>query len=228
MRAQPRDGEEVVARALDVGEEDRFALDAAPPARGWRAFVRGAVAELAAAGLPVPAVELEISGDVPAGAGLASSAALEGALCLALLALADADDVDRLTLARICSRIEHRWVGAQTGLLDQIASLFGARERALRIDFLTLEIRSVALELGAFKLVTLDSGEHHDISTSQRGHQHLLDVGTERGAVDRSIEHRGGRHLSRAERCDDRVRLPVTAGRVIRDAVAAQAPRVPA
>jgi galactokinase len=103
---------------------------------------------------------------VPRGAGLSSSAALEVALTLALLELAEAPEPDRLELAKLCSKVEREWVGAQTGLLDQIASLFGANERALRIDFRTLDIRPVALELGDFKLVTLDSGEHHDISTS--------------------------------------------------------------
>ena len=161
VRATALDGEEVVARAADYGEEDRFALHAPAPARGWRAFVRGAVAELAAAGLPVRAAELEIAGDVPIGAGLASSAALEGALCLALLALSGADDVDRLALARICSLVEHRWVGAQTGLLDQTVSLLASEGEALRIDFSTLDVEHVPLALGDWRLVSVDSGEAH-------------------------------------------------------------------
>ena len=70
--------------------------------------------------------------------------------------------------------------------------------------------------------------EHDDIAPSQRRYQHLLDVGAEGRAVDRSIEHRGGGQLGRAERRDDGVRLPVTARCVIRDAVAAPAPRVAA
>ena len=61
----------------------------------------------------------------------------------------------------LCSRIENDWVGAQTGLLDQIASLFGERDRALRIDFRSLEVRPVTLSLGDFVLVTVDSGEEH-------------------------------------------------------------------
>ena len=70
--------------------------------------------------------------------------------------------------------------------------------------------------------------EHHDIPGAQRGHQDLLDVRPEGRAVDRSIEHRGGRQRGRTERREDRVRLPVTARRVIRDAVAAQGPRIAA
>ncbi len=152
----------IEALALDLGEEDAFVL-ADPPgsAGGWRAFVRGVVAELARAGLPVRGARLEIAGTVPQGAGLSSSAALEVALCLALLALGDTEPPDGRVLARICSRAENEWVGAQTGLLDQLASLFGKEDTALRIDFRSLEIQPVALERGAWKLVTLDSGERH-------------------------------------------------------------------
>ena len=147
--------------ASDLDAHDTFEL--ADPGRvtGWRAFPRGAVAELRAAGADLIGARLEISGTVPRGSGLSSSAALEVALCLALLELAHAQVPDRLDLARICSRVENEWVGARTGLLDQIASLFGESDRALRIDFRSLEVSPVALELGAYRLVTLDSGERH-------------------------------------------------------------------
>jgi galactokinase len=98
---------------------------------------------------------------VPRGAGLSSSAALEVATVLALVAVADGSPLDRTELARLCSRVEHEWVGAQTGLLDQLASVYGERDRALRIDFRSLEVAPVVLELDGYQLVTLDSGEHH-------------------------------------------------------------------
>jgi galactokinase len=69
--------------------------------------------------------------------------------------------MERTELAQLCSRVENEWAGAQTGLLDQMASLYGERERALRIDFRTLEVTPVPLELGGCQLVTLDSGEQH-------------------------------------------------------------------
>jgi galactokinase len=151
----------VQAHATDLGETDVFDIDRPPMATGWRAFVRGAVAELQRAGVPVTGARVEITGDVPRGAGLSSSAALEVALTLALIALSDAPGPDRIELAKICSRVENEWVGARTGLLDQLASLYGEPDRALRIDFRSLEVRPVPLELGGFRLVILDSGEHH-------------------------------------------------------------------
>jgi len=114
------------ALAADLDERDSFPLDSVEGSDGWRAFVRGAAGELAQAGASLSGASLSISGTVPRGAGLSSSAALEVALVLALLAVTGAPEPDRLELARLCSRIENDWVGAQTGLLDQIASLFGS------------------------------------------------------------------------------------------------------
>jgi galactokinase len=119
------------------------------------------VAELRAVGVPVPGARLAFSGDVPLGSGLSSSAALEAALCLALLAVAGAEEPDRTELAKLCSRVENDWVGAETGLLDQLASLHGRAGAALRIDFATLALEPVPLRLGDWRLVTLDSGAEH-------------------------------------------------------------------
>jgi galactokinase len=149
------------AIATDLEAHDTFVLHGAARVPGWRAFVRGAVGELRAAGAELVGTRLEITGSVPRGSGLSSSAALEVALCLALLAVADAPVPERLELAQICSRIENDWVGARTGLLDQIASLYGERNRAMRIDFRSLDVTPVALHLEGFTLVTLDSGQRH-------------------------------------------------------------------
>jgi galactokinase len=166
VRAAALASRRIEAFAVDLNAEDSFPLVAPLPVSGWRAFVRGAVVELQRAGVAVRGARLVISGTVSRGAGLSSSAALEVALTLALAALSDARELDRLELAKMCSRIENEWVGAQTGLLDQIASLFGEPDRALRIDFRSLEVGSVVLELGGWKLVTLDSGERHSNAAS--------------------------------------------------------------
>jgi galactokinase len=161
--AEPR----IDAVAVDLGKRVSFGLDRVERVDGWSAFVRGAAGELLGAGVRLAGAELEITGTVPRGAGLSSSAALEVALVLALLAVSDgAARPDKLDLARLCSRIENEWVGAQTGLLDQISSLFGQHDRALRIDFRSLDVRPVALDLDGYRLVTLDSGEHHAIARS--------------------------------------------------------------
>jgi galactokinase len=157
---------EAIARDYD-DEQDAFDL-AAPPrgADGWRPFVRGIAAELQAAGHELQVARLENSGDLAKGSGLSSSAALEVALALALLGLAGDADPDRTALARLCSKVENDWVGAQTGLLDQTASLLSTDGNALRIDFATMETTPVPLDLGDWRLVTLDSGETHSLSAA--------------------------------------------------------------
>jgi galactokinase len=220
------EGREVRAFADDLGAEDRFELGELDElgeltaTEGWRAFVRGAFALLARRGAAPRAAELRIGGDLPRGAGLSSSAALEVALCLALLALSgvevgsgvDAmshsgvDDappranqstpcVGRLELAELCSRIENDWVGAQTGLLDQLASLYGVAEHALLIDFARLgeagAIEPVPLRLGGWRLVVLDSGERH---AHARG-----DYNKRREECARAAEELGVRRLSEAD-----------------------------
>jgi len=161
VRASATADGRIETRAIDLGRRDAFELDHPSRASGWRAFVRGAVAELRRAGVPLVAAKLEVTGDVPRGAGLSSSAALEVALCLALVGVSGAPAPDRLTLAQICSRVENDWVGARTGLLDQLASLYGESNHAVRIDFRSLEVTPTPLALDGFKLVTLDSGERH-------------------------------------------------------------------
>jgi galactokinase len=169
VTASPGEGDALLVRAVDHNEEERFPLGGDGPEGGWRDFVRGALGELRREGVDLRAGELSVEGDVPEGGGLSSSAALEVALCLALVAMAGRPEPDagaRVRLARLCSRIENDWVGAHTGLLDQLASLLGSAGHALRIDFRTLETQLVPLELGDWRLVTLDSGEQHSLAAS--------------------------------------------------------------
>jgi galactokinase len=167
VTAEPLGGDRIEARAHDLGEHDEFALAAPERTDGWRAFVRGTVAELTAAGYALRPCRVTIEADLERGSGLSSSAALETALCLALLAVAgEAEPADRRELAKLCSRVENDWVGAETGLLDQLASLYGRPDQAVRIDFASLEIEPVPLALGDWSLVTLDSGAAHSIAAS--------------------------------------------------------------
>jgi galactokinase len=162
VTAEPLDEPRIDASALDLGESDSFRLGSEAEAfSGWRAFVRGIAAELAAGGHSLRGACLTIEGDLPRGAGLSSSAALAVSLALALLAVAGEDQPDRRELARLCSRVENEWVGARTGLLDQLAVLLGREGHAVRLDCRTLETRAVPLDLGDWKLATLDSGAEH-------------------------------------------------------------------
>ena len=161
VTAEAVNGSNVVVEAVDLGDRDEFSYTNPERASGWKAFPRGIVAELR----PGSGARLTIEGDLPHGAGLSSSAALSAALALALLGL-EGREMGGLDLARLCSRVENEWVGSPTGLLDQLAVLFAREGQALRIDFQTLELSHVPLDLGDWTLATLDSGVTHDNATS--------------------------------------------------------------
>jgi galactokinase len=154
-----------IVDALDFNQRDRF--ETPERAKGWKAFHRGMIAELTEAGYDLRPAHLEITGNLARGSGLSSSAALETALGLALLAMADEPPPDDLReLAKLCSRVENDWVGAKTGLLDQFASLLSRPGQALRIDFQSLAVEPHDLDLRDWQLVTLESGATHSIAGS--------------------------------------------------------------
>lgn len=111
----------------------------------WSNYVRGVADGLLAAGLDLPGADLAIMGDMPQGAGLSSSAALENAAGLALAALAGKPDFDRSQLALIGQRAEHRFAGCQCGIMDQLASARAVAGSALLIDCRSLDCTPVPL-----------------------------------------------------------------------------------
>ena len=166
VTAKPAPGGAIEAHARDLGESDSFQLGVeSRAAEGWRLLVRGAAAELREEGIELRPCRLTIEADLPRGAGLSSSAALTVALCLALCEVAGTRAPDRIPLARLCSRVENDWSGAQTGLLDQLASLCGERGHVVRIDMRGPGIHAVPLELEGHVLVVLDSGATHDLAS---------------------------------------------------------------
>ena len=218
------DGEERVrALACDFDEEDDFLLADPPGAEGWRAFVRGMAAELAEAGLEPVGTSLRIEGGVPRGAGMSSSAALEVALALAMLALAGTErEIGRTDLAKLCSRVENEWAGAKTGLLDQLTSLYGEPEEAIEIDFQAVTVEPVPLRLDGWRLVTCDTGERRENASSGYNERRaecaeacrLLGIGSLREASSEQVERLPEPLRGRAEHVlgdNDRVRRAVGA-----------------
>ncbi|MGC5027505.1 galactokinase [Tsukamurella sp. DT100] len=129
--------------------------------RGWAGYVAGCVWAAREHGVDVPAGTLRLRSDVPVGAGLSSSAALECAVLPALVAAAGADAMDRTVVARLAQRAENDYVGAPTGLLDQMSSMYGAEDTALLLDFRTLAVDPVPLRLDHDVLLAIDSCTPH-------------------------------------------------------------------
>jgi galactokinase len=135
-----------------------------PPADGWGRYVAAVAAELADLGRAPVGLRGTVASDLPAGAGLSSSAALEVAVGLALCAVGGLE-LEPLVLAQALQRAERRAVGVPTGIMDQAASLLGRARHAVLLDCGTLEHRLVPLPAG-LALVIIDSGVSRELSSS--------------------------------------------------------------
>ncbi|WP_199253653.1 galactokinase [Mycolicibacterium mengxianglii] len=156
----PGSGDSLVVRSDREADPVEFPLNTIPgEVTGWAAYVAGVVWALQLAGYAVPGGEMSVSGGVDIGSGLASSAALECATLGALLSAAGLA-VDRVEQAQIARRAENEYVGAPTGLMDQLAILFAEPRRAQLIDFQHLTARSVTFDPDAHDLALLLINSH--------------------------------------------------------------------
>lgn len=158
VRFAPDPAAPLDVRAVDLDEADRFdpARVAALPGGGWRNYVRGVVDELARAGIAVPGGSLSISGTIPQGTGLSSSASLEVALAHALLAAAGLE-WPAIDIALLAQRAECGFPGVRCGNLDQIAVAATQAGHALLIDCRSLALRQIALPAD-FAVMIVQSG----------------------------------------------------------------------
>ena len=146
------------------GDAVELSADGSGDARGWGRYVAAVAQELAELGRPAVGLEGVVESDLPRGAGLGSSGALEVVVALTLCAAAEFE-VEPLELARACQRAEQRAVGVPSGILDQAASLLGRERQALLLDCGTLERRWVALP-PQLAILVVDSGERHSLESS--------------------------------------------------------------
>ncbi len=142
--------------------------DLVPGRDGWSAYAAGVVWALDQTGHKVPGADLVLTSDVPVGAGLSSSAALECAVLTALVELSGIEiaAIDRAKLAR---RAENEFVGAPTGLMDQAASILCTADHALFFDCRSTDAEQVPLDLGAggLELLVLDTRTPHALVDSE-------------------------------------------------------------
>jgi galactokinase len=162
----PRDDGEVRLAALDLNRHTGFNVDAIEPSldEGWSNYVRGVAAGLRAAGYALRGADMLVHGNVPIGSGLSSSAALEMASVQAFGA-AGGFTVPPDAAARIGQAAEHQFVGAKTGLMDQLASALGQAGHLLLIDIRSLEYRAVPVPTNAAILIA-DTSVRRQLASS--------------------------------------------------------------
>ncbi|UMG92478.1 galactokinase family protein [Nocardioides sp. TF02-7] len=160
-------------REVWTGRLSDLDLDLREELPGWARYAAGVLWAGLQEGWPLPGVDVVVDSDVPLGAGLSSSAALECSVALAAARLVDrpVDPGSRMALAELCRRAETEFVGAPTGGLDQLASLLARREHAVLIDFADTSVKQVPLPLQGAGLVVLvtDTGTTHELSDAEGG-----------------------------------------------------------
>jgi galactokinase len=162
-----RDDDRLVLQSLDVGDATTLDLDAIEDVRhgGWSDYIAGVAWALGEAGFPLRrGLDGVMSGDVPQGAGLSSSAALELATARAL-AGASSLPWNAPRMALIAQRAENAWVGVQSGIMDQMISAAACAGRALLIDCRSLETRQVPVPTDA-AIVVLDTATRRELVAS--------------------------------------------------------------
>ena len=152
----------------ETGETGAFAVSAVEPGArlgGWIDYVAGMAWALGEAGLPVTGFRGVLASDLPQGAGLSSSAALEVVSAWALSG-GNVPAVDPMQLVRLVQRGENGYIGLNNGIMDQFASIFGERGRALLLDCRSLAHRSIPMDDGDLALVACHSGSSRRLETS--------------------------------------------------------------
>lgn len=154
--------------AVDVEKDPylEFSLDdTQKPDIHWACYIFGVCKELEKRGVKVGGFNAAFSGDVPKGAGMSSSAALESAFAFALNTMFADGRVDKFELAKIGQATEHNYCGVKCGIMDQFASVFGREGCLIRLDCRSLEFEYFPFDPDGYKLVLIDTCVKHSLGT---------------------------------------------------------------
>lgn len=158
--------DKVRAYAIDLNESAEFGLNEEDlPKEGWAKYIFGVCLEIIKRGGFVKGFDTVFTGDVPLGAGMSSSAALESTFVFALNDLLNLG-IDKFELARIGQSTEHNYVGVKCGIMDQFASIFGQKGHLIRLDTKSMEYAYFPFDPKGYKMVLLDTVVKHELASS--------------------------------------------------------------
>ena len=158
--------DKVCAFSLDMDEYVEFGLNEEDkPHQSWVCYLFGVCRETIKRGGKVAGFNTVFAGDVPLGAGLSSSAALESTYAFAINEL-NGNGIDRFELAKIGQSTEHNYCGVKCGIMDQFASCFGREGSLIRLNCKTLEYKYFPFNPKGYRLVLVDSCVKHELASS--------------------------------------------------------------
>ncbi len=164
---KPNGTDKVRVYSVDINEYAEFGLEEADaPSQQWARYIFGVCREIIKRGGEVKGFDAVFAGNVPLGAGLSSSAALESCFAFAFNDMFNANKIDKFELALIGQSTEHNYCGVNCGIMDQFASVFGKAGNLMRLDCRSLEHEYYPFNPEGYRLVLLDSKVKHELVDS--------------------------------------------------------------
>lgn len=164
---RPNDTDTVNLYSIDLDEKSSFGLsEEDAPSQQWARYVFGVCRETLKRGGVVKGFDAVFAGNVPLGAGLSSSAALESCFAYALNDLFNSNSIEKFELAKIGQSTEHNYCGVNCGIMDQFASVFGKKDCLIRLDCRSLEYEYFPFSIDGHRLVLVDSVVKHELVDS--------------------------------------------------------------
>ncbi len=164
---KPNGTDKVRVYSVDIDEYAEFGLNEEDaPTQQWARYIFGVCREVIKRGGSVKGFDAVFAGNVPLGAGLSSSAALESCFAYAMNDLFNDGKIDKFELAKIGQSTEHNYCGVNCGIMDQFASVFGKKDHLIRLDCRSLEYEYFPFRLDGYKLVLVDSKVKHELVDS--------------------------------------------------------------
>jgi galactokinase len=164
---EPRTDNQVLLHAADLNDTYSFTLDdLSKPAKSWPLYQLGVIDQIQKIGKSIGGFQTTFGGDVPAGAGMSSSAALECCLLFALNEIFDLQ-LSRWDIVKMGQKVENEFVGLQSGVMDQFASAFGKEEAVIRLDCRSLEYEYFPFPMKDYLLVLCDTSVKHSLASSE-------------------------------------------------------------
>lgn len=163
----PNDTDKVRVYSIDIDEYVEFGLNEEDaPTQSWARYIFGVCREILKRGGSVKGFDAVFAGNVPLGAGLSSSAALESCFAFALNDMFNDNSIDKFELARIGQSTEHNYCGVNCGIMDQFASVMGQKGKLMRLDCRSMEFEYFPFNPEGYELVLLDSAVKHELADS--------------------------------------------------------------
>ncbi len=159
--------EKVKAYSIDLKDYVEFGLhEEDAPKASWAKYIFGVCREMIKRNVEVKGFDTAFAGDVPLGAGMSSSAALESTYAFALNDLFGNNRITQFELAKVGQATEHNYCGVNCGIMDQFASVFGQKGNLIRLDCRSLEYQYFPFNPEGYRLVLLDSAVKHELASS--------------------------------------------------------------